>query len=100
MWDCEGQKSPSPNGTNFSFIKDFWDIIKTDFIAFLEEFHANGRMVKGSNSSFICLIPKKANPLRVSNYRPISLIGCMYKVLAKLLANRMRNVMPTVISEF
>nr|KYP67312.1 hypothetical protein KK1_013639 [Cajanus cajan] len=31
VWDCEGAKSPGPNGYNFNFIKDFWDILKTDF---------------------------------------------------------------------
>lgn len=100
VWDCEGQKSPSPNSINFSFIKDFWDILKSDFIAFLEEFHVNGKLVRGSNSSFICLVPKKDNPQKVGDYRPISLIGCMYKVLAKLLANRLMKVMSKVISEF
>lgn len=45
------------------------------------------------------LIPKKENPQKVGDYRPISLIGCMYKVLAKLLATRLRNVMNLLISE-
>lgn len=44
-------------------------------------------------SSFICLVPKKNNPQKVSDFRPISLIGCMYKVFAKILANRLRAVM-------
>lgn len=83
----------------FSFLKSFWETLKPDFLAFLAEFHANGRLVKGSNSSFICLIPKKDNPQQVGDLRPISLIGCMYKVLAKLLANRLRGVMPRVISD-
>lgn len=99
VWDCEGQKSPGPDGTNFTFIKEFWDILKSDFIAFLEEFHANEKLVKGSNNSFICLIFKKDNQQRIGDYRLISLIGCMYKVLAKLLANRMREVMSNVISK-
>lgn len=99
VWDCEGQKSPGPDGINFTFINEFWDCLKPDFLAFLEEFYANGKLVKGSNSSFICLVPKKVNPQKVGDYRPISLIGCMYKVLAKLLSNRLRMVMPKVISE-
>lgn len=66
---------------------------------FLTEFQKHGRLVKGSNSSFIVLIPKKDNPQKINDYRPISLIGCMYKVLAKLLANWLRRVMDFLISD-
>lgn len=54
--------------------------------------------MRGSNCSFIVLIPKKENPQKVSEFRPISLIGCMYKVLSKVLANRLRKVMNVLIS--
>lgn len=67
---CDGSKSPGPDGFNFKFIKNFWDT-KEDFIAFLSEFHANGRLAKGSNSSFLTLIPKIASPQQLSHYRPI-----------------------------
>lgn len=68
-------------------------------MGFMEEFHANGKLVRGSNSSFIVLIPKKENPRKVSDFRPISLIGCMYKVLSKVLANRLRLVIHSLISD-
>lgn len=45
------------------------------------------------------LIPKKANPQKVGDFWPISLIGCMYKVLFKVLANMLRKVMHVLISE-
>jgi hypothetical protein len=44
---------------------------------FLLEFYMNSRLVRGSNYSFIVLIPKVANRERVSNFRPIFLVGCM-----------------------
>lgn len=99
IWDCESSKSPGPDGVNFGFIKEFWKDIKADFMAFLLEFQKNGRLLKGSNYSFIVLIPKKDNPQKIGDYRPISLIGCMYKVLAKLLANSLRKVMNFLISD-
>ncbi|GJX88119.1 reverse transcriptase domain-containing protein [Tanacetum coccineum] len=52
----------------------------------------------GCNSSFITLIPKVDNPLVVSDFRPISLIGAQYKILAKILANRLSCVIDSVIS--
>jgi hypothetical protein len=65
----------------------------------MEEFHANGKIVKGANSSFIVLIPKKKNPVNISDFRPISLVGCIYKVISKVLTNRLKKVIGSVVSE-
>ncbi|PNY01074.1 cysteine-rich receptor-like protein kinase, partial [Trifolium pratense] len=51
------------------------------------------------NSTFIALIPKVDSPQRLNDFRPISLVGCLYKILAKVLANRLRLVIGSVISE-
>ncbi|KHN31829.1 hypothetical protein glysoja_044310, partial [Glycine soja] len=51
------------------------------------------------NSSFIALIPKLKDPQSISDFRPISLIGCVYKVIDKLLANRLRKVLTHLIDE-
>ncbi|GKV05101.1 hypothetical protein SLEP1_g17145 [Rubroshorea leprosula] len=99
VWNCNGSKSPGPDGFNFNFIKKMWPTIKQDIVDFVKKFWANGRLVKGSNSSFIVLIPKKESPQGLGDYRPISLVGCLYKIISKLLANRLRKVMPTIISQ-
>jgi len=90
---------PGPDGITFGFIKDFWDILKVDVMRFLVEFHRNGRLSKGINSTFIFLIPKVDNPRRLNDFRPISLVGSMYKILAKVLANRLQSVIGLVISD-
>jgi len=56
-------------------------------------------LAKGINSTFIVLIPKVDNPQRLNDFRPIPLVGSMYKVIAKLLANRLRMVISSVVSE-
>jgi hypothetical protein len=66
---------------------------------FVIEFHRNGRLTKGVNATFIALIPKIDSPQRLNDFRPISLVGCMYKVLAKILANRLRAVIGSVVSD-
>ncbi|GKV34367.1 hypothetical protein SLEP1_g42744 [Rubroshorea leprosula] len=99
VWDCDSTKSPGPDGFNFRFIKDMWEDIKTDVVGFIQEFHEQGRLVKGSNPSFIVLIPKVENPQRIEEFRPISLIGIMYKIIAKLLANRLQKVLDRIIGE-
>jgi len=98
LWECESFKSLGPDGINFGFIKDFWHELKDDFMRFLVEFHRNGRLTKGVNSTFIALISKVDSPQRIADFRPISLVGCMYKVLAKVLANRLCSVIGLVVS--
>ena len=99
VWDCGSEKSPGPDGINFKFIKSFWNVIKPDVLRFLDEFYVNGMFPKGCNASFIALIPKVAGPQVLDEYRPISLISCMYKIVAKLLTNRLKKVMSLIIDE-
>lgn len=65
----------------------------------MHEFHSHGRLVKGSNSSFIVLIPKKDGACDLNHFRPISLIGSLYKVITKVLAKRLKMVMSNLISD-
>ncbi|GKA37476.1 RNA-directed DNA polymerase, eukaryota, reverse transcriptase zinc-binding domain protein [Tanacetum coccineum] len=53
---------------------------------------------RGTNSAFITLIPKVINPILITDYRPISLIGMQYKIIAKLLANRLARVLDNIVS--
>ncbi|GKU88289.1 hypothetical protein SLEP1_g2571 [Rubroshorea leprosula] len=99
VWNCDSTKAPGPDGFSFGFLKAEWEVIKGDILKFLADFHSNSRLVRGSNSSFLVLIPKKENPQGIDEYRPISLIGCMYKILAKILANRLSKVMNGLIGE-
>ena len=99
VWDCDNFKSLGPDGISFGFIKKIWDILTDDLMRFLHEFHRNGRLAKGINSTFIALIPKVDSPQRLNDFRPISLVGSLYKILAKVLANRLQMVIGSVISD-
>jgi hypothetical protein len=99
VWDCDSFKSSGPDGVNFGFFKEFWVELKTDVLRFVSEFHRNGKLTKGLNSTFIALIPKVDSPQRLNEFRPISLVGSLYKILAKVFANRLRMVIGSVISE-
>jgi len=100
VWECENYKCPGPDGVSFGFIKDFWDMLKEDVMRFLTEFHRNGRLAKSINITFIALIPKVDSPQRLNDFRPISLVGSMYKILAKVLACRLRSVIGSAQSAF
>ncbi|KAM0062513.1 putative RNA-directed DNA polymerase [Helianthus debilis subsp. tardiflorus] len=64
-----------------------------------EEFHGNPSLSFSCSSSFIALIPKIKDPLRPYDFCPISLIGCINKVLSKVLVNRLKKVIGYLISE-
>ncbi|GKC69668.1 hypothetical protein Tco_1115551, partial [Tanacetum coccineum] len=66
-------------------------------MAYIREFFETGKLPSGCNSLFITLIPKVDNPLVVSDFRPISLIGAQYKILAKILANRLSRVIDSAL---
>ncbi|GKC99102.1 putative RNA-directed DNA polymerase, eukaryota, reverse transcriptase zinc-binding domain protein [Tanacetum coccineum] len=98
VWDCGGDRAPGPDGFTFKFFTTFWDILESDVIRFVQEFFLTGSFPKGCNSSFIALIPKVFNATLITDFRPISLIGCQYKIVGKILANRLSMVIGSCIS--
>ncbi|GJW10810.1 RNA-directed DNA polymerase, eukaryota [Tanacetum coccineum] len=74
-------------------------IVKHDFVNAIREFFISSKFPPGCNSSFIALIPKKHDAKFVKDYRPISLIGCFYKIVSKILANRLKMVISELISD-
>ncbi|KAJ9555174.1 hypothetical protein OSB04_009788 [Centaurea solstitialis] len=98
VWDCGSEKAPGPDGFTFKFLKHCWEIIKEDVISLVRQFEREGKFSDGCNPSFISLFPKVNDPLSLRDYRPISLIGCIYKIIAKLLTGRLKKVVGKVVS--
>jgi hypothetical protein len=65
---------------------------------FFHNFHEHETFVKSLNATFITLIPKKLGQLETRDFRPISLIGSVYKILARVLASRLQPIVGTLIS--
>lgn len=100
LMECGRDKAPEPYGFNFCFIKARWDFLKKNFIDFFKEFHRRGRLNKAINATFLMLIPKMLHPLELRDYRPISLVDCVYKLLSRVLTNRLKSILPTIISPY
>lgn len=94
----EGNKSPGPDGFNFKFIQNFWSILKDDIWGMVNEFFETMKILLGFKSYFVALIPKINNPQCLSDFCPISLMGCLYKIISKLLACRLKRVLDPLIS--
>lgn len=90
VWCCGGEKLPGRDDFSFKLIKSKWDIMNDGIIRFIKHFVNTGSIAKGCNSSFITLIPtlipKVSDPSNLGDYIPISLLRCIYKIIAKLLA--------------
>lgn len=93
-----GDKSPGPDGFKFLFFKKCWTFIKEDFVNFLNSFYSGSVISKAVISSFLTLMLKNLNTLNLDYYRPICLVGYMYKVVAKILAERVKKVLFKIIS--
>ncbi|KAJ0497121.1 putative RNA-directed DNA polymerase [Helianthus annuus] len=99
VFGCGDDRAPGPDGFNFRFIKHFWDFFEEDFRAIAGHFFSSSKINVGCSSSFITLVPKSADPVSLNGYRPINLVGVISKFLSKLLANRLKVVVGSVISE-
>ena len=88
-----GDKAPGSDGFPLAFWSFSWDFIKPEVLGFFKEFHEQGRFVRSLNATFLVLVPKKQNVEDLKDLRPISLVGGLYKILAKVLANRIKRVM-------
>lgn len=73
--------------------------MKAEIIRNISHFESCGRFANGCNSSFITLIPKTKNPLNLGDYRPINLIGSMYKIVSKIPASRLKLVVGSMVDE-
>ncbi|XP_057854761.2 uncharacterized protein LOC131064586 [Cryptomeria japonica] len=91
-------KSPGPNDFPALFFQKFWDILAKDILGVVEESRAGGFVLRDFNNTFIALIPKKAEITSFDDFYPISLCNTIYKIISKVMANRLKQILDLVIS--
>ncbi|XP_074314393.1 uncharacterized protein LOC141649604 [Silene latifolia] len=92
-------KAPGPDGFSSQFFKDSFEVVGKDLIEAVQEFFCSGKMVKQINSTTLTLIPKKARPGTVADFRPIACCNVIYKIISKVICNRLTAALPDIISE-
>nr|GFB99188.1 RNA-directed DNA polymerase, eukaryota, reverse transcriptase zinc-binding domain protein [Tanacetum cinerariifolium] len=97
MWGCGLNKLPGPDGFTFEFYRRYWSLIEDDVPEAVNYFFQYGYCHEGGNSFFIALISKIPDAKMVKDFRPI--IGSLYKIIAKLLANHLVTVMSDLVKE-
>jgi hypothetical protein len=98
VFGMQSLKSLGPDGLPPLFYKKYWEVVGISVIKAVRDFFISGKMLKEVNYSFIVLIPKIINPSTINHYRPISLCNTIYKVISKLLIDRLRAIIPNLVS--
>ncbi|XP_026451780.1 uncharacterized protein LOC113352130 [Papaver somniferum] len=95
---CGANKAPGPYGYILDFFKACWGFLKVDVMAAVNEFYCKEKLDWRLNMAFMKLIPKKEHSGTVKDFRPLCLINNFYKIISKLLVERIKTIMPRLIS--
>ena len=92
-------KSPGPNGVNAGFYQEHWELVRPQMVSFVKKVFEERIMPDHVNSTLISLIPKVEFPEMVSQFRPISLCNVSYKVVTKIIVERIRPMIPELVKQ-
>ncbi|RVW37606.1 Transposon TX1 uncharacterized 149 kDa protein [Vitis vinifera] len=97
LMDMNGDKAPGLDGFTGAFWEFCWEFVKEEVLEMFKEFHEHNVFLKSLNTTFLFLSQKKERRSWGTS-GPISLLGRLYKLLAKVLTNRIKNVIGRVVS--
>lgn len=99
LFSIDSNKAPGIDGFNAYFFKKSWAIIGGEIIEGVQQFFCTGYLPQEMNVALISLIPKKENATAVRDFRPIACCTVMYKIISKVLANRLQRVLDVIICD-
>ena len=96
--NMSGDKAVGLDGFMMALFQICWGVVKVDLIMVFHHFHEHYTLEKSFNATFVSLIPKKPGAAKIKDFLPISSITGVYKILAKVLAKRLKLVLCKVVS--
>ena len=95
----EEDRAPGPDGFNVNFVKICWEIIKKDLLKMVCKSQRCGNIEGSTNLAFLALIRKEKEEKTFDRFRPISLCNIGYKIITKIMATRLKHILPFIIPE-
>ena len=99
VMDIGVHRTPGPNGFSTVFYHHYWDDIKEGIMKEITEFFETGHLDPQLSCINLCLIPKVYPPSGMKDFRPIALCNVSYKIITKVLVNRLKAHLCSIISE-
>lgn len=99
IWSLEPDKDLGLDDFTIHFYRACWSIIKHDLLWILNWTTCKDKIGASTNSTFLALIPKNINLTSFNIFWPISLYNASYKILTKILSNRLNPLLPNLISK-
>jgi hypothetical protein len=90
--------APGPDGLSALFYQAYWDTIDNDVTNYVLNILKYNGDPGNINHTYLCLIPKIKNPTLPSDFRPIALCNVIFKIVTKTIANRLKQILPNVVS--
>lgn len=98
IWEMPRRKSPGPDGFTVDFYQACWTVIKNEVWEAAEDSRKFKKVLPSFNTTFLTLIPKEENVETPNKFFPIALYNVIYKLISKLIANRLKPLLPSLIS--
>ena len=98
LFQMHPSKSPGPDGMSPFFFQKYWSIVGADVCLAVKNFLETGVLWQESNFTHLSLIPKVKDPKDATHLRPIALCNVVYKISSKVVANRLKVFLPSIIS--
>ncbi|KAL2226589.1 UNVERIFIED_CONTAM: hypothetical protein Sindi_2017600 [Sesamum indicum] len=98
VFDIADDKAPGPDGYSSGFFKAAWPVVGQEVTKAVLEFFSTSKLLKQVNSTLLALIPKVHTPMTIGDFRSISCCNVLYKIIAKLLVQRLSVVLDKIIS--
>lgn len=98
VFQLGGLKAPGPDGFSGTFYQSYWEVVGSILSSATSDFFDGCKLLSSMNKTHIVLIPKVSKPVEFSQFRPISLCNFCYKIFSKVMANRLRSILPGLIS--
>jgi hypothetical protein len=99
LFEMYPTKSPGPDGFPAHLFQRNWDLCGNEVTKAVLRVLAGEESPSVVNKTFIVMIPKVASPEDLGQFRPISLCNVIYKIASKVAANRLKKILPEIISE-